>query len=243
MDAAIYKALSGAVAQMRRLEVTSQDLANVNTPAYKGQRLSFSEVLARPAPASERAGGMVAVGGHKANMNPGGMQNTGDPFNLAISGDGYFVVQTPRGERYTRAGNLSLRSDGTIITSQGDALLGEGGPLQLDASRSGGKMVVAADGTVTSGADQGEVGKLKVVRFIDPARALKEGGNLFQTPLINLAEVADPDIIQGGLEQSNVSVIDNMVLLIATQRQFDAYERAMKLMDSATEKTITETAR
>jgi flagellar basal-body rod protein FlgF len=240
MDAAIYKALSGALTQMRRLEVTTQDLANVNTPGYKGARLSFSEVLAHPAPASERAGGMVAVGGYKTNMNPGGIQNTGSPFNLAISGDGYFVVATARGERYTRSGDLSLRSDGTIITSQGDPLLGEGGPLQLSGDKSG-KMVVAADGTVTS--DHDEVGKLKVVRFIDPAQAFKEGGNLFQTPRTNLAEVDNPDILQGGLEQSNVSVIDSMVLLIANQRQFDAYERAVKLMDSATEKMITEGAR
>lgn len=233
----MYKALSGAVAQMRRLEVTTQDLANVNTPAYKGQRLSFSEVLARAEPASERAGGMVAVGGHKTNMNPGGIQNTANPFNLAISGDGYFVVQTARGERYTRAGNLSLRGDGTIVTPQGEPFLGEGGPLQL----TGVKMIVAADGTITS--NEGEVGKLKIVRFIDPTRALKEGGNLFETQPTNLEAVADPEIMQGGLEQSNVSVIDNMILLIANQRQFDTYELAMKQMDTVTEKVITESAR
>src|SRR5215208_410528 len=106
MDAAIYKALSGAQAQMRRLEVVAQDLSNVNTPGYKGQRLFFSEVLANREPASERAGGWIAVGGHKTNMTPGEILNTGNPFNLAIFGDGYFVVETARGERYTRNGNV-----------------------------------------------------------------------------------------------------------------------------------------
>jgi flagellar basal-body rod protein FlgF len=237
MDAAIYKALSGAVAQMHRLEVAAQDLANVNSPGYKGQRLSFSEVLASSVPASERSGGLVAVGGHKTNMNPGEIHSTGNPFNLAIEGDGYFVVQTVRGERYTRSGNFTLRDDGTLITSGGNPVLGEAGPLQIN----GGKMVVAADGTVST--DQGEAGKLRIVRLIDPQRILKEGANLFQSARLNIGEVANVQIMQGGLEQSNVNSIDSMVLLIANQRQFDAYERAIRLMDSATEKMITEAAR
>jgi flagellar basal-body rod protein FlgF len=237
MDAAIYKALSGAVAQMRRLEVAAQDLANVNSPGYKGQRLSFSEVLASRAPASERSGGLVAVGGNKTNMNPGEIHTTGNPFNLSIAGEGYFVVQTARGERYTRSGNFTLKADGTLITTDGNPVLGEAGPLQIN----GGKMVVAADGTVST--DQGDAGKLRIVRLIDPQRTFKEGANLFQSERINIGEVANVQIMQGGLEQSNVNPIDNMVLLIANQRQFDAYERAIRLMDSATEKMITEGAR
>ena len=233
MDAAMYKALSGAIAQSRRLEVAAQDLANINTSGYKGQRLAFSEVLANRLPGSERPGGLVAVGAQKTNLFQGEIQNTGNPFHIAIDGDGFFVLRTPRGERYTRSGNFTMKSDGTMITAQGDSVLGESGPIQI----TGGKVEVAADGSVRS--DEGEVGKLRIVRFADPRQAVKEGSNLFYTPPKNIQEAQNVRVMQGGLEQSNVSPIDSMVSLITIQRQFEAYERAMGLMDSATEKMIS----
>ena len=232
----MYKALSGAIVQMRRLDVAAQDLANVNTSGYKGQRLTFSEVLANRLQGSERPGGLVAVGEQRTSFFQGEIQTTGSPFHLAIDGDGLFVVQTPRGERYTRNGSFTMKSDGTIVTAQGDALLGEGGPLQV----TGGKMEVAADGTVTS--SEGEVGKLKIVRFADSQKAVKEGSNLFLTAGKNIQVASDVRVMQGWLEQSNVSPVDNMVSLIMIQRQFEAYERAMALMDSVTHKMIADGA-
>ncbi|HEX9662271.1 MAG TPA: flagellar hook basal-body protein, partial [Candidatus Binatia bacterium] len=146
MDAAMYKALSGAIVQMRKLEVASQDLANVNTSGYKGQRLAFNEVLAARLPAETRSGGFVAVGDQRTDFLQGHLQGTGNPFHLAIDGDGYFVVETPRGERYTRSGGFTMSADGTVITPQGEPLLGEGGPIQVPD----GKMIVGLDGTVRS---------------------------------------------------------------------------------------------
>jgi flagellar basal-body rod protein FlgF len=123
-----------------------------------------------------------------------------------------------------------------MITTQGDPVLGENGPIQI----TGGKVEVAADGSVRS--DEGEVGKLRIVRFADPHQAVKEGSNLFYTPPKNIQQAPDVRVMQGGLEQSNVSPIDSMVSLITIQRQFEAYERAMGLMDSATEKMISAAA-
>jgi flagellar basal-body rod protein FlgF len=236
MDAAMYKALSGAVVQMRRLEITAQDLANVNTSGYKGQRLAFNEVLASRLPPAERSGGFVAVGDLRTNLAPGEIQGTGSSFHLAIEGDGYFAVQTPRGERYTRHGSFTMAADGTVITPQGDALLSERGPFQIT-----GKMEVAGDGTIRS--EEGEVGKLRIVRFVNPRQLVKEGANLFRTDPANVKEAPAVRISQGSLEQSNVSPIDNMTSLIAINRQFEAYQRVMKLMDAATDKMITEGAR
>jgi flagellar basal-body rod protein FlgF len=237
MDAAMYKALSGAIAQMHKLEVASQDLANVNTSGYKGQRLAFSEVLAARMPAGERSGGLVAVGDQRTNFSQGDLQGTGNPFHLAIDGEGYFVIETPRGERFTRNGGFTLSSDGTVITPQGEALLGEGGPIQI----TGGRMEVGLDGSVRS--DNGEVGKLRIIRFLDTRRVAKEGANLLRTDAANVEDVSTPRIAQGNLEQSNVSPIDSMVSMIAIQRQFEAYERAMRLMDDATDKMITDAGR
>ena len=237
MDAAMYKALSGAVAQMRRLEVTAQDLANVNTSGYKGQRLSFSEVLANRLPPDERPGGLVAVAGQRTNLGQGEIHGTGNPFNLALEGDGFFVIQTARGERYTRNGAFTLKADGTLVTAQGDALLAEGGPIQV----TGAKMDVAGDGTVTS--DDGELGKIRIVRFADPRRVVKEGANLFVSDAANVQPATDLRVLQGSLEHSNVSPIDGMLSLIALNRQFEASEHAMKLMDSVTEKMLSDGAR
>ena len=244
MDAAMYKALSGAIVQMRKLEVASQDLANVNTSGYKGQRLAFNEVLAARLPAETRSGGFVAVGDQRTNFMQGHLQSTGNPFHLAIEGEGYFVVQTPRGERYTRSGGFTMSADGTVVTPQGEPLLGEGGPIQVP----NGRMIVGLDGAVRSKNDEvrsenDEVGKLRIVRFLDNRRVVKEGANLLRADAANVEDVATPRIAQGSLEQSNVSPIDSMVSMITIQRQFEAYERAMKLMDGATEKMIADAGR
>jgi flagellar basal-body rod protein FlgF len=237
MDAAIYKALSGSVAQTRRLEAAAQDLANVNTSGYKGQRLTFSEVLAKRLPADDRPGGFVAVAGQRMHLGPGVLQGTGNPFHLAIEGDGFFVVQTGRGERYTRNGNFTMKADGTLINAGGDALLGEGGPLQVTA----GNFEVASDGLVRSNGD--EIGKLRIVRFTDPRQAVKEGANLLHSQASNVVAADNARVVQGNLEQSNVSPIENMVALITINRQFESCQRAMKLMDGMTEKMINDSAR
>ncbi len=229
----MYKALSGAVVQMHRLDVAAQDLANVNTSGYKGQRLSFGELLANRLPPEDRPGGFVAVANQLTDFGPGEIQPTGNPFNLALQGDGFFAVQTNRGVRYTRNGTFSLKPDGTLSTMQGDAVLGEGGPIQI----TGVKVQVAADGTITS--DDGEIGKLKIVRMTDPRGVTKEGTDLFVTAADNLQEDPDPRVLQGSLEQSNVSPIEGMVSLIALNRQFEASQRAMTLMDSVTQKMIS----
>ena len=232
----MYKALSGAVVQMRRLEIAAQDLANVNTSGYKGQRLAFNEVLASRLPSAERPGGFVALGDLRTNLAPGEIQGTGSSFHLAIEGDGYFVIQTPRGERYTRNGSFTMAADGTVTTPQGDPLLSERGPFQITE-----KMEVADDGTIRS--SEGEVGKLRIVRFVNPRELVKEGANLFRTGPSNVREASAVRVSQGSLEQSNVSTVDSMTALIVINRQFEAYQRVMKLMDAATDKMITEGAR
>lgn len=237
MDAAMYKALSGAITQMRKLDVASQDLANVNTSGYKGQRLAFSEVLAAGLPARTRPGGFVAVSDQRTSFSQGQHQSTGNPFHVAADGEGYFVVETPRGERYTRSGGFTLSADGTIITSRGEPLLSESGPLQATGS----KLEIGLDGIVRS--ENGEIGKLRIVRFIDDRLVIKEGANLFRTAPANVEDVTAPKVVQGHLEQSNVSPIDSMIAMITIQRQFEAYERAMKLMDGATQKMIADAGR
>jgi flagellar basal-body rod protein FlgF len=237
MDAAIYKALSGMMVQVHRLDVTAQDLSNANTGGYKGQRLAFSEVLANRLPADDRPGGWVAIGAQRTNFGPGILQGTGNPFHLAIEGDGYFVIQTANGERYTRNGSFTMKSDGTLITPEGNAILGEAGPLRLR----GQNIEVGIDGKVRS--DNNEIGKLRIARFIDNAKVSKVGVNRFSSDAENVTAAEDARMYQGFLEQSNVSPIECMMVMVSVQRQFESYQRAIKLMDSVTEKMIGDSAR
>jgi flagellar basal body rod protein FlgG len=121
--------------------------------------------------------------------------------------------------------------------------LGEAGPILV----SGGKIEVGLDGTVSSESGEAgqlqEVGKLRIVRFLDSRLAVKEGANLFRSEPANVEDIAAPRVAQGNLEQSNVSPIDSLVSMITIQRQFEAYERAMKLMDGATQKMIADVGR
>jgi flagellar basal-body rod protein FlgF len=237
MNAATYKALSGAIAQTRRLEVISQNLANLNTTGYKTERLAFNEIFAETARRRGRMGGLVAVGEQLTDFSPGGLQHTGNPFDLAIEGEGFFALQTPRGIRYSRQGIFTLSSEGTVVTPLGDPLLGETGPLQV----SGTKVTVTAEGEVL--ADGVEAGKIRVVRFANPRLLTKEGHSLFRAPEGAEEPASTARLLQGNLEQANVNPIEAMVTMITVQRQFDAYQRAIQTMDAATERMLTEGAR
>lgn len=245
MDAAMYRALSGAVAQMRQLEVVSQNLANLNTSGYKGERLAFTEILAQTSQQRERMGGMVAVGEQRTDFSQGGLQQTGNPFDLAIEGEGFFVIDTPRGVRYTRQGTFTLSSDSTVVTPLGDPLLGEAGPIRVV----GEEMEVTPEGAVLSGG--AEIDRIQVVRFADSFRLTREGQSLFRAPEGETQAASAPStplrtgfrVLQGSLEQANVNPIEAMVTLITVQRKFEAYERALRMMDAATEKMITDGAR
>ncbi|MCS6924383.1 MAG: flagellar basal-body rod protein FlgF [Candidatus Binatia bacterium] len=236
MNAAMYKAVSGAIVQMRRLEVVAQNLANVSTAGYKGERLAFGEILASVFGPRERTGGMVVVGEQRTDFSQGELQQTGNPFDLAIVGDGFFVVDTPRGIRYTRQGTFTLAADGTVVTPLGDPVLGEAGPIRVE----GETVQVTPEGVVL--ADGIEVDTIRVVRFADPRRLTREGYSLFRGP-DSEAQTAPAQILQGHLEQANVNPIETMVTLITLQRQFEAYERALRSMDAATEKMLTEAVR
>jgi len=241
MNTAMYKVLSGAIAQMRRLEVVSENLANVNTVGHKGGHVAFTEVLADVTRQKERPGGLVAIGEQRTDFSQGMMQQTENPLDLAIDGDGFFAVETPRGIRYTRQGSFTRAADGTVVTPMGDALQGESGPVRV----SGKDVHIAADGQVTS--EGAAVEKIQLVRFSDPRALVKEGHTLFRAPEGTAQPVTNAgdsvSILQGYVEEANITPVDALVSLITTQRQFEVYVRAMKTMDATTEKVLNETAR
>lgn len=239
MNAAMYKAASGSVAEMRRLDVATQNLANLKTVGYKGQRLAFGEVLAAAGGEAERAGGMVGIAEQRTDFSQGELHHTGNDFDLALDGDGFFVVQGRQGRRYTRQGTFTLAADGTMMSGSGEAVLGEDNvPIRV----SGKKIEVTPEGVVRS--EDVEIGRLRIARFADPRALAKEARGLFRAPDNAKTEpAADVRVVQGAIEQANVNPVDAMITLITIHRQFEAYGKVMQMMDAATGKMISEGAR
>ncbi len=220
MDNAAYVAVSRLSAQSRAMDVTAGNIANANTTGYKAERVLFSDWLARQRDTTAPQGGAtIAYTQDRAtyrNQQEGGLTHTGNPLDLAISGDGYFTVGTSRGPRLTRAGRFDLTSDGTVADAAGDALLDTNGrPLQLSPTDTA--VTVAGDGTISTA--NGQIGRIGVVRADDPMRLQSEGGQLARADSATSA-VQAPKLIQGALEDSNVQPVLELTRMTNDLREF-----------------------
>jgi flagellar basal-body rod protein FlgF len=201
------------------MDVIANNIANVSTPAFKKEGVKFEEYVAAMKPSETETGtqyvSFVVDKGTVRDLNEGRMERTGAPFDLAINGKGFFVVQTPAGERYTRDGHFQLDSDGNLVTSDGNKVMGEGG--QITFSPDDGDIHIGADGTITG--KQGQLGKVRVVAFDNEQAMLKEGASLYtssETP-----KPADNAAIQQGmLEASNVEPVVEISHMIEVTRAY-----------------------
>lgn len=228
MENAGYIALSRQVALGRQLEVIANNMANASTPAYKAESMQFSEYLIQAdegAPLSFVEDAAVA-----RDWSPGTLRPTGNPLDLAINGDGYFVISTPDGDRYTRNGRFALDAAGQIVTGDGNPVTGDGGPLTV-ASEDG-NLTVAADGTVST--EQGIIGKIQLVRFADPQALAAVGAGLYKTDASPEPDSAS-QLSQGMVEDSNVQPIIEMTNLIQVTRDYAA---AQKMVEAEHERQL-----
>lgn len=229
MNSGIYSALSGNLAAMNRLDVISNNLANINTPGYKKDKMSFEGLLAGsvnpPAvPQGMTADPVLQRGNVYIDYSAGPTSQSGNPLDLALDGDGFFAVTTPDGTAYTRQGNFRASVDGTLVTVDGYPVQGLGGAaIRIQGSRIeidsiGGVMV---DGTQT--------GAISVVDFEKPYALTKIGSALFISadPQVT-PQVGKAQIQQGHIEGSNVESISEMVQLIETNRYFEACSKVIK---------------
>jgi flagellar basal-body rod protein FlgF len=227
METSIIVALSRQDTLRRHLDVVANNLANMNTISFKAERMMFTDHLVRAGSGDHGAGDAIAFVRDVATVRDptdGKLEETGGDLDVALLGEGYLVVDTPTGPRYTRDGHLRLDETGQLVTNDGLPVLAQGGaPLLFDAQDT--RINIAHDGTLSS--EMGDLGQLRVVRFAHPERMQSVGGGLFETDE-KPEDVATPTVLQGMLESSNVQPIIEMERLIDLHR---AYDQARVLID------------
>ena len=233
----IYNTAASMIPREKKQEVIANNLANAETTGFKKDSL-FLRVFknakltgSRPGPSWE----VRMIDKVYTSFRPGSLERTGRDLDVALQGDGFFVVQTPDGEAYTRDGAFSLAPDGTLINSDNLPVLTDGGPVILQ----GGKVTVGVDGQIS--VDATRVGKLRVVEFDDNAKLLKSGNGLFVAdPDTPPKETESPQVRQGFLERSNVDVLKEMVDMIETYRGFETGQKMIQIQDETLAKAVNE---
>ena len=220
MELPTYVALSRLSAQQRALDVTASNLANASTPGFKASRVLFTDWLSAQTgtdmPGGDRKLAYTQDRATYREQQPGSLQHTSNPLDLAISGDGYFTVNTPRGPRLTRAGHFSQQANGTIGDMDGNALLGtSGAPLRIAPTDT--DITITADGTVST--ESGEIGRIGVVMPNDQNRLSAEGNRDLRADVPTEA-VREPKIVQGAVEDSNVQSVVETTRMMSDLRSF-----------------------
>jgi len=245
---ALYTAASGMESQQLNIDTIAHNLANINTSGFKQRRAQFQDLLyqnIRQAGAANTSTTDIPVGlqvglgtkpvATEIIFSQGDFSATNNPLNLVIQGQGFFQVRLPDGQvAYTRNGSLQLNRDGNLVTTEGDLLDPQ---ITLPQDRLG--VTIGADGTVSvTQAGQTEpqqVGRIEIALFQNPAGLQSIGKNLFMTTLASGDAITGTPgenglgtILSGYLEQSNVSVVEEMVNMIVSQRAYEANSKVIR---------------
>lgn len=241
----IYSSVAGMANQWTMLEVITNNLANVSTVGYKRDDLEFSGTL-NTLPTQQDyvtySSRQVSLDNVTAkfftDFSQGELQRTDNPFDLAIDGSGFFVIQYPDGIRYTRSGNFSLNSSGQLVTADGYPVLGINGPIQIQGNH------VEFDTAGSVIADGAIVGTLRLIDFQDPSCLMKAGSNTYviaSNPNVSMAEMpSSAGIKQGFIENSNVNPIYEMAKMIETMRIYESYQKTIQMLNETQQKANEE---
>ncbi len=229
-------ASQGASVQETKLDVISNNLANVNTPGYKKDRLifkSFSSVL------DEIGKGRpfgVGIAGTSCDFSQGPLRATANKLDVAIAGKGFFAVDTPNGRMYTRSGRFSINESGILCDSNGNQVVGAEGPISINGTH----VEFASDGSIF--VDGKKAGRLLVTDFPKPY-ALKKAGDGMYTSDMEGFSASNFSIKQGFLEDSSVEAVEEMANMIESHRVFEANENVVRVVDDLLGRLISEVPR
>lgn len=233
------EALEGAILLERRQQVISNNLANTNTAGFKKQGLTFEEYLLPQIDDTRRtAKGEI----EKTLFTQGPTHETGNPLDFAIEGEGFFVVQTPAGNRYTRAGNFTLDAQNQLVTQEGYPVLGDGAPIILQDTTGKG-IWLSEDGRFF--VDETEMGRIDVVNFTNPDGLDRMGQNLYAETQASgqPAPLETVHVRQGFIEDSNINPVEEMVNMIDMFRAYEVQQKTLQSVDHLDDKAINEVGR
>jgi flagellar basal-body rod protein FlgF len=231
----VYSAVSGQLAIFKQLDVVANNLANLNTTGFKAERMLFEQALNKQnvglsatfekdisAPSNFKTEEFVKVRGTRSDFSQGPIEVTGNKLDVAIQGEGFFVVQTPDGERYTRSGNFRIDETNRLVTQQGFPVQGEGGEITIQGS----ELSFANNGAIT--VDNKALGKLRLVK-LDPTQTSRDARQLFKlneggTP----TELTQYTVQGGALEGSNVNAVRELTEMIFASRLFESFQKTQE---------------
>lgn len=222
MENALLIGLSRQMSLRRELEVVSNNIANLNTTGFKADTAIFEEFLMPTASAeqfanSDRKLSFVQDRSTWHDLAQGPIRQTGNPLDVAIDGNAFLVVQTPRGERYTRNGSFQINPSGELVTTEGFRVMSESGPILFQPNDK--DVTISRDGTIS--VPGGLRGKLRLVSFDSAQRLQKDRSSTFKAPDDMQPKPAEfPHVIQGAIEQSNVKAVIEMTRMIEVTRNY-----------------------
>ena len=240
MDSGYYAAMTGLLARTQAVDTAAANLANAQTPGYRAEREYFRSVLlgadALPSQLGQTVNNFGLLGGDRLNLAQGALQQTGNPLDLAIEGQGFFAVRTATGLRYTRDGGFHRSQAGMLVTGAGEPVLSAAGqsiPVPP------GEVSVGANGVLSVAG--GAVGTVGVYVFPAGAQLVPEGANRYVAPDgVRAAPSPDAAIHQGAIEAANQDAVQGTLDLIVMQRQAEMMQRALTVFHTEFNKFATE---
>ena len=253
----LYTAWTGMVNEQKRLDVISNNMANADTTGYKKQNVtsqSFDDEFAvrindnnRDTTTKYGIGNMnlgVKIGETYYDFSQGSLRETGNTYDLALSGDGFFTIQTTnkQGEtsiRYTRDGSFTVNTDGYLVTKDGDYVLDTNGErIQIPGAQTAQNVAIDANGNIT--VDGQQIATLGIAAFENPQALLAYGENMYEATDAAGLQASTAAVNQGYLEMSNTNVIEEMVDMITITRAYEAGQKMIQTVDSTLQKAVNE---
>jgi len=228
MDNASYTALSRQSGLMQEMRAVANNIANASTTGFRAEGVMFSEHVKALGPGTESLS-MANAAVRDTVMTQGGLSQTGGAFDLAIEGDGFFLIETPGGQRLTRAGAFRPNENGDLVTADGYQVLDAGG-APVFVPQGVGQIGISPDGTISAGGQP--IGQIGLVIPSDANQMIRESGVMFDSRG-GFETVPDPRMMQGFLEDSNVNPILEVSRMIEVQR---AYELGQSFLDNEHER-------
>ena len=241
METTTFIALSRQSALRRQMDVVANNIANMNTSGFKGERMMFVEHLVKSKGGENILGEKLSYVRDISTMrdlSEGPQEQTGNPLDLAINGDGYFIIQTDTGNRYTRNGRFKLDEGGQLVNQAGQPVLSDGGQPFFFAPGDG-KPVIGPDGTVST--RNGQLGRIAIVNFQNQHQLRPGAGGLFATEAAP-TPVERPRVQQGMLEGSTVQPGVEMSRLIEVQRTYEGVRNFLEKEDERMRRMIKDLA-